>query len=170
MPAEEVERASVAALLHDSAKHLTPAELFLACERYGLPISDLDRQTPQTLHPFVGAEMVREHFSLFDEDILNAIRYHTTARVGMSRVEKLVYIADKIEENTRNPLYSQKMTAFLDFKDPLSLDLTMLYILDSTIQFLMSKHQIIHPRTVEARNDFIARLRAEKRLLGGKAL
>ena len=164
MPAEEVERASVAALLHDAAKLMTPSELLSACERYGLSLSDLDRQTPQTLHPFVGAEMVREEFACFDEDILNAIRYHTTARVGMSQVEKLVYIADKIEGNTRNPLYSQKMTAFLDYKDPLSLDLTMLYILDSTIQFLMSKHQVIHPRTVDARNDFVIRLRAERRL------
>jgi predicted HD superfamily hydrolase involved in NAD metabolism len=130
----------------------------------------VDRQTPQTLHPFVGAHVVREKFSLDDEDILNAIRYHTTARVGMSTVEKVVYIADKIEGNTRNPLYSQRMTAFLDFKDPLSLDLTMLYILDSTIQFLMSKHLVIHPRTVDARNDFVVRLRAEKRLAGDKAL
>jgi predicted HD superfamily hydrolase involved in NAD metabolism len=164
LPQEERERASVAALLHDAAKLMSPAELLSYCEQHHLPISEMDRLTPQTLHPFVGAELVRATFNLHDEDVLNAIRYHTTARVGMSRVEKLVYIADKIEGNTRNPLYSQKMTAFLDYQDPLSLDLTMLYILDSTIQFLMSKHQVIHPRTVDARNDFVVRLRAEKRL------
>lgn len=162
-PAER-ERASVAGLLHDSAKLMSPAELLSYCERYQLPVSEIERQTPQTLHPFVGAELLREVFNLADEEALNAIRYHTTARIGMSRVEKVVYIADKIEGNTRNPLYSQKITAVLDYKDPLSLDLTMLYILDSTIQFLMEKRQVIHPRTVDARNDFVVRLCAERRL------
>lgn len=164
LPAEEQERAAIAGLLHDTAKLLSPHQLFDYCDQHHLPICDWDRQTPQTLHPFVGAELVRETFNLHDEDILNAIRFHTTGRAGMSRVEKLVYIADKIEGNTRNPLYIQRMTSSLDFRNPWSIDLTMLYILDSTIQFLMEKHQIIHPRTIEAHNDFVTRLRAEKHL------
>jgi nicotinate-nucleotide adenylyltransferase len=151
----EREKAAVAGLLHDAAKLMRPDELLRYCEEHGLPIDDMDRATPQTLHPFVGAELVRETFGLHDEDTLNAIRFHTTGRAGMSRVEKIVYIADKIEGNTRNPLYIQKMTSRLDFHKPESLDETMLYILDSTIQFLLEKHQIIHPRTLEARNDFI---------------
>jgi len=164
LPIEERERAAIAGLLHDSAKLMSPPELLDYCERYNLSIEDVDRKTPQTLHPFVGAELVREAFNVQDPDILNAIRYHTTGRAGMSRVEKIVYIADKIEGNTRNPLYIQKMTSSLDFRNGWSLDLTMLYILDSTIQFLMEKHQVIHPRTIEARNDFVSRLRAEKHL------
>lgn len=164
LPLEERERAAIAGLLHDSAKLMRPPELLDYCERYNLAIEDVDRKTPQTLHPFVGAELVREAFDIQDPDILNAIRYHTTGRAGMSRVEKIVYIADKIEGNTRNPLYIQKMTAPLDSRNAWSLDLTMLYILDSTIQFLMEKHQVIHPRTIEARNDFVSRLRAEKHI------
>lgn len=164
LPAPERERAGLAGLLHDSAKLMSPAELLSYCERYELVIDDLDRKTPQTLHPFVGAELVRETFQLEEPDILNAIRFHTTGRAGMSRVEKIVYIADKIEGNTRNPLYVQKVTSSLDYRNPWSLDLTMLYILDSTIQFLMEKHQVIHPRTIEARNDFVIKLRAEKHL------
>ena len=164
LPLEERERAAIAGLLHDSAKLMRPPDLLDYCERYDLPIDDADRAAIQTLHPFVGAELVRETFNLQDPDILNAIRYHTTARAGMSRVEKIVYIADKIEGNTRNPLYIQRMTAPLDFRKPWSLDLTMLFILDSTIQFLIERHQIIHPRTIEARNDFVLKLRAEKHL------
>lgn len=164
LPVEERERAAIAGLLHDTAKLMSPAELLEYCDQYHVPIEDVDRKTPQTLHPFVGAELVREAFNIQDPDILNAIRYHTTGRAGMSRVEKIVYIADKIEGNTRNPLYIQKMTAPLDARNAWSLDLTMLYILDSTIQFLMEKHQVIHPRTIEARNDFVTKLRAEKHL------
>lgn len=164
LPLEDREKASIAGLLHDAAKLMNSRELLAYCERFALPVDDVDRKTPQTLHPFVGAELVREAFQLQDADILNAIRFHTTGRAGMSRVEKIVYIADKIEGNTRNPLYIQRMTASLDYRNPWSLDLTMLFILDSTIQFLMEKHQIIHPRTIEARNDFVSRLRAENRL------
>jgi nicotinate-nucleotide adenylyltransferase len=164
LPREERDRASVAALLHDAAKLMRPAELLAFCDQNQIQLDDMDRRTPQTLHPFVGAELVRRQFQLADDDILNAIRYHTTARVGMSRVEKIVYIADKIEGNTRNPLYIQKMTASLDYRDAWSLDLTMLYILDSTIQFLMEKHLLIHPRTIAARNDFVTRLRGAQRL------
>jgi predicted HD superfamily hydrolase involved in NAD metabolism len=164
LPVEERERAAIAGLLHDAAKLMRPPELLDYCEQHELPIDDNDRTSIQTLHPAVGAELVRETFNLQDPDILNAIRYHTTGRAGMSRVEKIVYIADKIERNTRNPLYIQKMTAPLDFKKAWSLDLTMLFILDSTIRFLMERHQIIHPRTIEARNDFVISLRAENHL------
>jgi predicted HD superfamily hydrolase involved in NAD metabolism len=164
LPDEERERAAIAGLLHDAAKLMNSRALLDACERYGLALESIDRETPQTLHPFVGAELVRETFQLSDPDILNAIRYHTTGRSGMSQVEKIVYIADKIEGNTRNPLYIQHLTASLDYRRLWTLDLTMLFILDSSIRFLIDKHHLIHPRTVEARNDFINRLRAGNHL------
>lgn len=156
---DDYHRASVASLLHDAAKLMPPEELFRFCDTYGLRISAEDRLSPQTLHPYVGAEMVRQAFDIRDDDILNAIRYHTTGRAGMSRVEKVVFIADKIEGNTRNPLYTQKVNALLNYRDPTSLDETMLYLMDSTITFLIEKRQLIHPRTIEARNDFIRRLK-----------
>lgn len=164
LPDEDRERAAIAALLHDAAKLMNSRALLEACERYELTLEPIDRETPQTLHPFVGAELVRETFQLNDPDILDAIRYHTTGRRGMSRVEKIVYIADKIEGNTRNPLYIQHLTASLDYRHIWTLDLTMLFILDSSIRFLIDKHHLIHPRTIEARNDFINRLRADNRL------
>lgn len=161
---EEKERVAIAALLHDAAKLMGPQQLFEYCDHHGLHIDESDRQTPQTLHPFVGAELVRQEFNLHDEEILNAIRYHTTGRAGMSRVEKVVYIADKIEGNTRNPLYIQKMTAQLDYRQPWTLDLTLLFILDSTIRFILDKNQVLHPRTLDARNDVLRVLKEEKHL------
>lgn len=164
LPTLQREQAAVAGLLHDAAKLMTPDELLAYCQRHHITVDEIDRQTPQTLHPFVGAHIIQEAFQVHDPEILNAIRYHTTGRAGMSAVEKLVYIADKIEGNTRNPLYVKKMTEQLDFKKPESLDLTMLYILDSTIAFILEKRQILHPRTVEARNDFVQLLKANNHL------
>ncbi len=153
--ASELEKARIAGLLHDCAKLMSPSELLAACADMGIPVTPEERLSPQTLHPFVGAELVRREFGLDDPDILNAIRYHTTGRAGMSAVEKAVYIADKIEENTRNPLYTQKIQAVIHYADPATLDKAVLYIMDSTITFLIEKGQVIHPRTLEARNALV---------------
>lgn len=153
------EKIAYAALLHDCAKLMTPDELFDFAERHGVALSLDDRASTQTVHAFVGAELVRDQLQLEDEDILNAIRYHTTGRAGMTLVEKVVFIADKIEENTRNPLFIQKVNAQLDDQDKHGLDRTALFLLDATLQFLMDKHQVIHPRTLAARNDLVTRLK-----------
>lgn len=157
---EDVQKAGRAGLLHDCAKLMTPEMLLQACEQYHIEVSPEERESIQTLHPFVGAALVRTEFGIEDEEVLNAIRYHTTGREGMSVVEKVVYIADKIEENTRNPLYTQKINALLYPRENTTLDSVVLYLLDSTITFLIDKRQIIHPRTIEARNDLIRRLKA----------
>lgn len=158
----DIEKASLAGLLHDCAKLLTPEQLLEACELFEIPVGDAERQAVQTLHPFVGAEIVRFELGVQDAEVLNAIRYHTTGRKGMSAVEKIVYVADKIEGNTRNPLYTQKIHALFDFRDITTLDKAMLYILDSTFQFLIEKGQVIHTRSLEARNDLVLRLKQNK--------
>ncbi len=152
---EQIESAKTAGLLHDCAKLLSPEELLTYCQSHHMTIPQEEIASPQTMHPFVGAEMVRRELGIYDNEILDAIRYHTTGRAGMSDVEKVVYIADKIEENTRNPLYTQKINALIHAPQNNPLDTVILYILNSTITFLIEKGQIIHPRTIEARNDFI---------------
>ena len=54
---------------------------------------------PEILHGPVGAWIAEHEFNITDEDILNAIRFHTTGRAGMSKLEKIIYIADMIEPN-----------------------------------------------------------------------
>lgn len=160
--ATDLEKASLAGLLHDCAKLMSPQELMAACREFEIALAPEDEESPQTLHPFVGAELVRQEFGVGDEDVLNAIRYHTTGRPDMSAIEKLVYIADKIEGNTRNPLYTQKIMALFNFKDPATVDKALLYIMDSTITFLIEKRQLIHPRTIAARNHVIRELKAHR--------
>ncbi len=155
LPVEEHLKANVAGLLHDAAKAMTPQELLEACKLFEIPVTEDDRLSPQTLHPLVGAELVRFEFDIQDETLLNAMRYHTTGRAKMSTVEKIVFLADKIEGNTRNPLYIQKIHGIMESKDAATLDRVVLYILDSTMTFLIEKGQVIHPRTLEARNDLV---------------
>lgn len=162
LPQELRDKVSIAGLLHDCAKLLTPEELASYCSENKLPVDEWDLKTPQTLHPFVGAHMVETKFGIKDPDVLNAIRYHTTGRPDMGLAEKLVFIADKVEGNTRNPLYVQKITSNFDFNNVDSIDQTLLYIINSTIQFLMEKNQLIHPRTVDARNALLEEIKQKK--------
>jgi predicted HD superfamily hydrolase involved in NAD metabolism len=160
---DEIEQASLAGLLHDCAKLMGPEALIAACQKFNIPLTQEDKDAPQTLHPFVGAEIVKTEFDIDDPAVLDAIRYHTTGRSKMSDVEKVVYIADKIEENTRNPLYTQKITALIHGRQKETLDQVVLYILDSTITFLIEKGQLIHTRTIDARNELVRHRKQETR-------
>ena len=156
---EDQHKTAIAGLLHDAAKQVGSLELFDACKKMNLMLNDADMRSPQTIHPFVSAEMVKRELGITDPDILNAIRYHTTGRARMSMIEKLVFVADKIEDNTRNPLYCQKINQLIQTNTLESLDVATLYILDSTIGFLIEKGLVVHPRTLEARNDLLESLK-----------
>lgn len=154
----DMERVAIAGLLHDCAKRLTLKDLFETAQTLDIYVSDADCESPQTLHALVGAGLVQVELGIDDEQILNAIRSHTTGRPGMTAVEKMVYIADKVEGNTRNPLYTQKITNMMHYDKPETVDQAVLYIMDSTLTFLVEKGQVIHPQTVAARNALVKEL------------
>lgn len=158
----DLERVAIAGLLHDCAKQLPLKDLHDACQALDIPVSDADREFPQTLHALVGAGLVQLELGIDDEGILNAIRSHTTGRPGMSSVEKLVYVADKIEGNTRNPLYTQKITTLFQYTNLQTLDQAVMFIMDSTLAFIIERGQLIHPKTVAARNDLVRELAKSK--------
>lgn len=159
LSAADQQKAAVAGLLHDAAKQVGSLELFDACKKMNLMLNDADMRSPQTIHPFVSAEMVKRELGITDNDILNAIRYHTTGRARMSTIEKVVFVADKIEDNTRNPLYCQRINQLIQTNTLDSLDVATLTILDSSIAFLIEKGLVVHSRTLEARNDLLESLK-----------
>jgi len=94
---EDVEKARVAALLHDCARCLDSAEMrrLVGEKGSGTTLRAL-------MHAPAGAKLARERFGVTDESILSAIRWHTTGHEGMTRLEKIVYLADFIEPNRPN--------------------------------------------------------------------
>ena len=84
--------AVTAAALHDCAKYLSEN----APELNGFtPPADVP---PPVVHQFAGAYMAERTFGIKDEHILNAIRYHTTGRENMCALEKLIFLADLLED------------------------------------------------------------------------
>lgn len=82
------EKVCTAALLHDYAKQLPSDRLLAKAQAYGLEIGDFERAHPDLLHGPVAAKMAEEEFAIHDPDILEAITYHTTGKVGMGTLAR----------------------------------------------------------------------------------
>lgn len=142
----EVEKAYVAGLLHDCAKDFTHEESFALCEKYGMELDEVLKAQPDLIHSFLGAEIAKHDYGVTDEDILNAIRYHTTGRENMSKLEKIIYLADFFEPS-RKPFDGIEEMKALAYND---LNRAMDFALNHTITYNTKKNRQIHPLSLEA--------------------
>ncbi|MBO4384670.1 MAG: nicotinate-nucleotide adenylyltransferase [Clostridia bacterium] len=92
----DMKKARLAALLHDCIK-LPNKELLDYCERNGIFITAEEEQNPYLIHSRLGAVLAMEKYGVTDPEVLSAISCHTIGRVGMSLMDKIIYVADKIE-------------------------------------------------------------------------
>ncbi len=149
---EVKDKAFRAGLLHDCAKCI-PIEVQLAlCEMYGIEVSDFDKRNSAVLHAKVGAKLAEDLYSEQDADILDAIRYHTTGRPGMSQLEKIIFVADYIEPG-RDKAPDLPMIRSLALTD---LDAAVIKILHDTLLYLQSSGKDIDPATQETYEYYIA--------------
>ena len=141
-----VYNAQIAGLLHDCAKCLSDEKLIKICTKNNLPVSDVEKRNPYLLHGKAGAFLAKSEYGIDDQDVLNAIEWHTTGRPGMSDLEKIVFIADYIEPGRKNApnLEEVRKMAFED------LDRTMIRILQDTLNYLKASDKgEIDPKTME---------------------
>lgn len=143
------ERTSIAAVLHDYCKFWPKEKLVSWIRKCKLP-DDLFDYHPELWHAPVGAEVAAHHFRITDEEILQAIRYHTTGRPQMSPLEKIIFLADLLEPGRCFPGI-EELRSYAE-KD---MDHAIWKALDHTICFLVEKRQKIYPLTLLARNDFL---------------
>lgn len=132
-----IKKAELAGLLHDCAKNMDNGKKIRLCNKYGIPYSDFEAKNTYLLHGKVGAFIAKSKFDIQDEDILNAITWHTTGRPGMSTLEKIIFIADYIEPS-RKPVPDLDIIRKLAFED---LDQTMKAILENTINYLQKNNK-----------------------------
>ncbi len=128
----DLDKAMLAGLMHDCAKCLPNAKKLRMAEKHHLEISDLERKNPFMLHAKLGAYLARKKYDIEDQEILDAIRWHTTGRPEMTLLDKIVYVADYIEpRRDKAPhLPEIRQLAFVD------LDRTLIRILEDTLGYL----------------------------------
>ena len=156
-----------AALLHDVTKELTDDEqLAILAEHSVRPLPE-DLASMPTVHALTGALIIPESFSEFaDERLIDAVRYHTTGRVGMSIFEKIIFLADYIDDTRVYPSCTALREEFFG-ANPVNmneeervrhLDRAALRSIENTLSYLEGKGRCIHPLTLAARADLKARL------------
>lgn len=144
------EKAGLAGLLHDCARDLGTKELLTMAENNCLVIDTIELKIPVLLHAKLGSIMARQKFGVEDDSILRAIALHTLGEPQMGLLEKIVYVADKIEPGRRFPgVQKLRKTAFED------LDRAVLLSLDLTIELSIQIGELIHPGAVATRNWFL---------------
>ena len=142
----DVEKARVAALLHDCTKKLDmPAQLAL-CGQYGIALDELEQKALKLLHSKTGAAIARDVFGV-DDEIYSAIWYHTTGHANMTKLEKIIYLADYIEPSRDFPgVDTLRKVCYED------LDKGLLLGLEMTIEEMTAMGNPVHRATVEARD------------------
>jgi predicted HD superfamily hydrolase involved in NAD metabolism len=90
-------RSRLAALLHDAARETGPDEFLRLAAEWELPVGEPERQSPKLLHGPVAAELARRELGVDDEEVLEAVRAHTTGKPLMEPLALALYVADKIE-------------------------------------------------------------------------
>ncbi|MBQ3102131.1 bis(5'-nucleosyl)-tetraphosphatase (symmetrical) YqeK [bacterium] len=149
---EDPEKAEFAGLLHDAAK-CHPAEKLLEIIKEKLSeIPECELLNYKTYHAPVGAYIAQNEFQVQDEEIINAIKYHTLGRVDMTKFEMIIFIADKIEARTRDKANNDRIWAIIKEK---GLKPAMFVLFSDTIKSLVQRRLPICPTTIDVYNSLI---------------
>ncbi len=139
----DIQSALTAGMLHDCAKCLSHEERLKICKKKKLEVTEIELRNPSLLHAKVGAYLAEHEYDIEDEDILSAIRFHTTGRPAMSLLEKIIFVADFIEPN-RKMLPNLAEIRKVAYQD---LDRAVFLILQDTLKYLNSLHDECDPAT-----------------------
>lgn len=149
---QDVEKAAFAGRYHDIAKCFTPEVMNDYVRSLGLSDEYLDNNA--LAHSKVAAGILQSKFGVDDEEVLWAVKSHTTGRAGMSMLEEVVYVADAIEDNRNYPGLRELQE--LARKD---IDAACLEIMDFTISRILEKGKTLDRDTIEAREYIIDRIK-----------
>lgn len=144
------QKAETAGILHDIMKDTDPQEQLRVMTESGIALSEVEQSSHKLWHAISGAAFVRTQLGITDEDILNAIRYHTTGRAGMSVLERIVFIADFTSaEREFDGADKLKKLVEKDLREAILAGLTF------TIRDLAGRGKTIHPDAIAAYNDML---------------
>ncbi len=134
-----------AGLLHDIIKDTPPSEQLHIAETFDVDLDEVEKNSPKLWHARLGSVFLEYILGISDRDILHAVRYHTTARAGMSLLEKIIYIADFTSEDR-----DYDDVDVMRRKADVSLQDAMQYALQYTIDDLTERGSVVHPDTLAA--------------------
>lgn len=145
-----IEKAALAGLLHDCAKYKDKRNLLKMANDFDIILDNVMKYNVELIHGLIGAEIAKRYYSVTDEEILRAIKIHTTGSEKMNMLEKVIFIADYIEPNRNFPGVEEiRQMAFKD------LNKSLIMAMDNTIIYVINSGNLLHLDTVKARNYLI---------------
>lgn len=142
----DMTKAAVAGLLHDCAKCIPNQQKIKLCKKHDIEMTEMEKKNPSLLHAKLGAYMANRAYGVSDVDILNAIRWHTTAKPDMTMLDMIIYMADYIEPN-RDKAPNLKEIRKLCFEN---IEEALYKVLKSTLDYLQDRPEAIDPMTKES--------------------
>ena len=161
---DKVDVLRAAALLHDITKEYSAERQLQICYEQGIRISKQDILTPKTFHAKTAAALIPTLYPEFaDDEVISAVRWHTTGRANMVLLEKIIYLADYIDESRTFPDCETLRDMFWDAKpEEMShearlahLDRVLIRSFDMTLAALIGDGAPISEDTFSARNALI---------------
>ena len=154
---EDPEKAYFAGLMHDVCKELPAEEQEELVRASSFAVSKEELVTKPVWHGIAGAYFLQVRMGVTDPDVLNAVRYHTVGRAGMTRLEEIVYLADLISEDRTYDGVEQMRQLCLT-----SINAAMLEGIRFSIETTLKKGGYLPPVTVESYNQYIFCEKQEK--------
>ena len=161
---EEENALRAAALLHDITKEYDTDTQLELCRRMGVPTDESDRLAHKTLHARTAAALIPEAYPDFHhETVISAVRWHTTGRAGMTLCERLLYLADYIDDSRLFPdcvrlralFWGEDVAAMTEEERRSHLNRILITSFDMTIRALINEGAIVSPDTIDARNALV---------------
>ncbi len=147
---EDKEKAYFAGIVHDYGKRYKQEELIEKADQMELHLDPVTRRESRLLHAPVGAALLQSELQVKDPDVLRAVYYHTTGRKNMTGLEKIIYLADYIEEG-RDFEGSEKIRKIAR-ENP---DRALLAAVEFAIRSVLERGLLLHPRSVAFRNSLV---------------
>lgn len=149
-------KAYLAGMVHDYGKRYSSEELLRKAHFLGVQLDRIARQEERLLHAPVGAALIVSELKISDSDIIKAVAYHTTGRSNMTLLEKVVYLADFIEKGRDFEGVDLIREAACN-----NIDQALLAAVNQTIESVLTRGLLLHPRSVAFRNSLLMKAAGE---------
>lgn len=146
----DADKAYLAGLLHDITKNASDEEHLQIFKEFGIILSNIEQNAKKLWHAMSGAEYVKNFLGINDPEIIDAIRYHTTAKADMSLLARILYLADFTSKDRDY----EDVDVIREYVDE-SLEKALIYALQYSITDLVKQGRAVHPDTVEAYNQAV---------------
>ncbi len=144
------EKARTAAMLHDIMKDTAYDDLLRLIDQSDIILTQDDLRSPRIWHGIAGAAFLRDELKIEDEDIFNAVYYHSTGRAGMTELEKVIFVADYISVDRKYEDVEEMRRL-----SKISLDEAIIYALIFQIRRLAEERNFIHPNSPACYNELL---------------